>query len=40
MNEKELNFDRKKHICYSNKVREAIQNRLRSQYCKNETDKL
>ena len=32
MKEKELIFDRKKHVCYSEAVKKVIQNRLKSNF--------
>lgn len=40
MNEKDLNFDRKKHVCYSKKVKKVIQEHLRMHYPADEADEL
>lgn len=40
MDEKDLNFDRKKHVCYSKKVKEVIQAHLRMHYSEEEAKEL
>lgn len=40
MDEKNLDFDRKKHVCYSQKVKEVIQEHLRMRYPSEEADRL
>lgn len=40
MDEKKLNFDRKKHVCYSKKVKEVIQKHLRMHYSVDEANRL
>lgn len=40
MDEKNLNFDRKKHVCYSKKVKEVIQKHLLMHYPADEADRL
>lgn len=40
MKEKELNFDRKKHVCYSRAVKKVIQNRLGKQFSEMEQEQI
>lgn len=40
MNENELNFDRKKHVCYSKKVKQIILDHLLMHYTPEKADKL
>ena len=40
MKEKDLIFDRTKHVCYSKAVKKVIQNRLKEHFSENEAEKL
>lgn len=40
MDEKSLNFDRKKHVCYSDKVKAVIQEHLHMHYSKEKAEEL
>lgn len=40
MKEKQLNFDREKHICYSKRVKQIIREQLRTRYSADEAERL